>query len=311
MEGNVTNALEPNQAQVAQSRAWTNSSISWLARSGGFPLLLRAALDRVPVVIACDEAGVASSTRDLLLALLSFRTPLAFPGELADAEQADSVLYVEKEDPYGKRATFTCRPRDAKAAVETFGDFTGWILPTVKRDAEFVNAHLSKRADPYVTCEVNERRKNLKCSAHGKRRAEVADASHEKRLVLEAAAKTDKALESIRAALEGNENGAGSRGPLDLDLERAEVQTRLLSRALGNFHAACLVAYTIYLKAEYLNNLGLSTSFSDATVLSVMNYDAPIERVNYFIAREWFVDFASLVDKSRVKRFEDRVRSAF
>ncbi len=271
-----------------------------IIKSSGFPLLLRGILDRVPVIMACKDPGFAELLVQRLSNMFTFRSIIQYPAEITSQAEVEDILYLEQNDNYTQRTIFSCDSDHLESALHEFKNFAGWIVPARENQVEDAKVILTRMGEPFIITEINMKKNALKSVVAGVKRTEIADTSHEKAILKNVFQMTDTAIGRLYNYLrddystlkkEANWDRSDLRNYLDLTQEKNEIQLQLLSKALNNFYIVCLIAHTIYLKAEYLNNLGIPTSFSDSTILSAMRYKlAPIERVNYFISKEWKID---------------------
>lgn len=276
-------------------------------RKARVPRILKAVLDRVPVLVVGRHNESIISVVNQVTELVPFRRELVFYHHFLDQTELQNLYSLEEFDAQSERVVVQSHPETIDKVLE-IQTFKGWVVGCPAARWREALECLLARHDPVVVIHLLNDGTSLKTQVEGTRASVLKNTKFEKEVLQKCDAESAFAL--IEGLLDSKINYQGGTGPAgassdlrDLMREIArmneEVQVtekKLLEKELLGFHVIAFLSFTILSKIESLQQLGVQNlKINEKTLKKTLMYsNAPVDRIHEFIAAEWGSDFSEL-----------------
>jgi hypothetical protein len=272
-------------------------------------VLLRALLDRVPVIVSGDSVQTADLVAEALVSLVPHRREMVFGSDFASHFEHEQVMTSEQSDYDGERILFRAPSCATPDLTQQIVSFRGWVIATNDHDLKRIAGLVKARHGSVLVLDVANQ--GLKLKPNGNEKS-LSQTSFEQRLLEKVVSETEMKIERIarvlRRAAQGKVSERLERSLVDLGHEEEQVRQSLFREQIGAFVHAAWRMLTILSRLRLLEGVGLSSTISDKMLYEAIDYKAaPIDRLLEFIKAEWSEDFSKAVQAGRARSFGDRL----
>ncbi|GAB4310724.1 MAG: hypothetical protein Kow0069_11040 [Promethearchaeota archaeon] len=280
-----------------------------LCEGRNFAVLLRAILDRVPVLVVGPDEYRCDRLSSLLFSLVgNFRQLETYATSFLDAADLRAVYQGERDDPTKPRAIFLATSEVAPRATREFDKFDGWVFHVNPEDYREVQRAVLAVSGGVVACFLNDSW-NLEVQLIGDGLEDLGENSHLESLLKSLRNRVNQSIVGVERIVEGIVVAAKAENPqyallvedsplLDYSQEKESLLKEAVAAELDNFYISCFCAFTIFKKMEEARAAGLPQVRARRKSLGSLlpHKKVDVKRVFGFIRRNWGVDPAQHFD---------------
>jgi hypothetical protein len=272
-------------------------------------VVLRALLDRIPIIVSGDSAEDADLMAEALVSLVPHRREVVFGSDFASHSEHEQMIHHEQSDYDGERILFRAPSCTIPAITQQIRSFGGWVIATNGHNLKRIVGVVEARHRSVVV--LNLVNQGVKLKPNGNERS-LSQTSFEQKLLEKVVSETEMKIERIarvlRRAARGKVSERLESNLVDLGHEEERVRQSLFREHIGAFVHAAWRMLTILSRLRLLEGVGVSSTISDKILYEAIDYKAaPIERLLDFIKAEWSEDFSRSVEGGRARIFGDRL----
>ncbi len=279
-----------------------------------FALILRALLDRIPIIVFGENDDEINEIIDELTSLIKNRQELIFYTDFISKPELENILQLESVDFDSKRILIKSPPTVTFKAVDLFDDFKAWILGynVAIDDIEkrtYLLKNLTKKTDYFLSLKI-EKEQKLIVNIEGKN-AKILDINFEKTMIREVMNNTEIAIEKMVRILRkkiptSTIDSTILMNLLNFRLEENRVKKNLLEKQILDFINAAGRAFALLTRINQLNDMGIPFEISEKTLQkTIMFEECRLKRIFEFIAREWNENYAPEIKLNKSSEFAD------
>lgn len=271
--------------------------------------VLRALLDRIPVVVSGDSDETADLVAEALINLVPHRREVVFGSDFASQLEHEQMMKNEQSDYDQERVVFRAPSCAAPAVTQQIRSFSGWIIAANEHLVKRITGAIETRNGSVVVLHFTNQGVALKANGNQKN---LSQTSFEQKLLEKVVSETEMKIERIarvlRRATQGRVSQRLENGLVDLRHEEERVRQSLFKEQIEAFVHAAWRMLTILSRLRLLEDAGVSSTISDKILYEAIDYKAaPIQRLLDFITAEWSEDFSKTVEAGRARSFGDRL----
>ena len=105
-------------------------------------LVLRALLDRYPVIVYSDSQESVDLVTEELVKLIPHRREIVFGSDFISRAEHEQMVHYEQGDYNGERVVFRAPASTAKMVANEISNFKGWIIAAKKPDYEDIIGYI-------------------------------------------------------------------------------------------------------------------------------------------------------------------------
>ncbi len=279
-----------------------------------FALILRALLDRIPIIVFGENDDDLNEIIDELTSLIKNRQELIFYTDFISKTELENILQLESVDFDSKRIIIKSPPAVTFKAVEIFDDFKAWILGyNVNIDdiekRTYLLKNLIKKTDYFLSLKIEKEHK-LIVNIEGKN-AKILDINFEKTMIREVMSNTEIAIEKMVRILRKKIPTTTIDSNFLMNLlnfrsEENRVKKNLLEKQILDFINAAGRAFALLTRINQLNEMGIPFEISEKTLQkTIMFEECRLKRVFEFIEREWNENYVPEIKLNKSSEFAD------
>ncbi len=278
-----------------------------------FAKLLRAVLDRIPIVLIGSDSTGIDNLVDTLVSLAPhrhhyiFRTDFMLPEEYLN-------LYQEEEDNFSiPRAIFSSRTQDSPFIFQTVENLKGWVIGfSIAEEIKKIDiiSNLSNLSRKFLIINQDLDSK-VQLSFNGLNGNDL-NLQLEKKIIERAIKKTEVAVEKMKRVIKKRIKVDPSKGVMEsimeFDNEAEQIQSNILDSEIKAFAHAGERALAIVNRIDLLINAGFKIEISGKTLLETIDYqEVSYERLLEFVQAEYGLDFRHCLKGGRSAAVGDRI----
>jgi hypothetical protein len=272
-------------------------------------VLLRALLDRIPVIVSGDSDEVADLVAEALVSFVPHRREVVFGSDFASHSEHEQMMNNEQSNYDEERIVFRAPSCATPAMAQQIRSFKGWIIAANEHAVRRIAGAIEARNGPIVVLNVVNQGVVLKPNGNQKG---LSQTSFEQKLLEKVVSETEMKIERIarvlRRAAQGKVSERLETSLVDLRHEEERVRQSLFREQIEAFVHAAWRMLTILSRLRLLEGAGVSSTISDKILYEAIDYKAaPIQRLLDFIRAEWSEDFSNVVEAGRARSFGDRL----
>ncbi len=279
-----------------------------------FALILRALLDRIPIIVFGENDEEINEIIDELTSLIKNRQELIFYTDFISKSELENILQLESVDFDSKRILIKSPPAVTFKAVEVFDEFKAWVFGynTSLDDLEkksYLFKNLTKKTDYFLSLKI-EKGSKMVVNMEGKN-AKILDINFEKTMIREVMSNTEIAIEKMVRILRKKipTSSIDSNSILNLlnfRLEENRVKRNLLEKQILDFINAAGRAFALLTRINQLNEMGVPFEISEKTIQkTIMFEECRLKRIFEFIEREWNENYTPEIKLNKSSEFAD------
>jgi hypothetical protein len=272
-------------------------------------VVLRALLDRIPVIVSGDSTEGSDLVAEALVNLVPNRREVVFGSDFASESEHEQMMNNEQSNYDEERLIFRAPSCAAPTMTQQIKSFTGWVIAVpehlLKRIASAIEALTGCAVILTLTNQV------VALKANGNQKS-LSHTSFEEKLLEKVFSDTEMKIERIARVLKRAAQGRVSErvqsSVVDLRHEEERVRQSLFKEQIEAFVHAAWRMLTILSRLRLLEGVGVNSAISDKILYEAIDYKAaPIQRLLEFISAEWSEDFSKVVGAGRARTFGDRL----
>jgi len=272
-------------------------------------VVLRALLDRIPVIVSGDSAEAADLVAEALVNLVPHRREVVFGSDFASHSEYEQMMNNEQSNYDEERIVFRAPSCATPTITQQIRSFRGWVIATDEHAMKRIVGAVEARNEPIVVLNVVNQGVALKQNGNQK---SLSQTSFEQKLLEKVVSETEMKIERIarvlRRAAQGRVSERLENSLIDLRHEEERVRQSLFREQIEAFVHAAWRMLTILSRLRLLEGVGVSSTISDKILYEAIDYKtAPIQRLLDFIRAEWSEDFSKAVEAGRARSFGDRL----
>lgn len=271
-------------------------------------VVLRALLDRLPVIIFSDSPDSGDLLSEELVKLIPHRREVVFGSDFISNTEHEQMIIHEQSDYNGERIVFRAPTSAIQLVAREITNFKGWIITAKDTDYESVLNEI-KGSQAFITLRLQNGNLTLKHNGHFKQLLKI---SFEQKLLEKVTSETRTKMERItrilRRAAHGKVSERLEKSLVDLHHEEERVRHSLFREQIQAFVEAAWRVMIILMRLRLLEGVGVTSIISDKMLRQAIDYKgASIERLMEFIRAEWGEDLRTAVQGGRGRNFGDRL----
>ena len=289
-------------------KTFLGGALSTLERKD-LAVVLRALLDRIPVLVSGDSVEAADGVAEALVNLVPHRREVVFGSDFASHSEHEQMLDNEQNNYDEERIVFRSPSCAMLSVIQQIKSFRGWIIAANEHSTKRVAAVIEANKEPVVVLELVDEGIALKPNGGLKSLSQTA---FEQRLLEKVVSETEMRIERIARVLRRAAQGRVSKkledSLVDLRHEEERVRQSLFREQIEAFVHAAWRMLTILSRLRLLEGVGVNSTISDKMLYEAIDYKgAPIQRLLDFVKAEWSEDFTNAVEAGRARSFGDRL----
>jgi hypothetical protein len=272
-------------------------------------ILIRALLDRYPIIVTGDSEENIDLISESLINLVPHRREVVFGTDFIRQEEYEQLINHEKSDYNGERLIFRAPSSLAFENYQPITPFRGWVIAVPSHIEQRMINSLNQQAWCFLILRIRGDRLSLQINDGHKWLNEV---SFEEKLLDKVLTETEMKIERISRVLKRAARGKVSerleKSLIDLDPEEERVRQSLFREHVLAFVQAAWRILVILQRLRLLEGVGVKSVISEKMLRQAIDYKgAAISRLMEFIQAEWGEDFRSVVEGGRDRSFGDRL----
>ncbi len=280
--------------------------------AGKFALILRAVLDRIPIVLIGRDSTSVDELVDTLVSLAPHRHQYIFRTDFMLPEEYMNLCQEENDNFTIPRGIFSSCSTDSPYIFQTLEDLKGWVLGfdiTDELKKVDIISNMSNITLKFLI--INQDLDKYDISLTGWKENGL-DLQLEKKIIERAIKNTDVAVEKMKRVIKKRIKVDPSKGVMEsimeFDTEAEQIQSNIFDSEIKAFAHAGERALSILNRIDLLINASFKIQISGKTLLETIDYqEVDYERLLQFVQAEYGVDFAHCIKGGRSAAVGDRL----
>ncbi len=272
-------------------------------------ILIRALLDRYPILVTGDSEENIDFITDTLINLVPHRREVVFGTDFISKQEYEQLINHEKSDYNGERLIFRAPSSLTFENYQQITSLRGWVIAVPSHFEQKMITSLNQQAWCFLILRSRGDRLSLQINDGHKW---LNETSFEEKLLDKVLTETEMKIERISRVLKRAARGKVSerleKSLVDLDPEENRVRQSIFREQILAFVQAAWRILVILQRLRLLEGVGVKSVISEKMLRQAIDYKgAAINRLMEFIQAEWGEDFSSVVEGGRDRSFGDRL----
>lgn len=263
-------------------------------------LLLRCALDRVPIIITGNSQGKVDRVVNRIISLMPHRQTYHFSADFTTQEDYLRFLRREAKDLRTPRLQFISLSSSSPQLIGKIDNLTGWIIGCDLSNGwtlEEITKLLQGSEEKFLLINLNS--DEIQSKSYGLN-LKYYDLSFEKQLIERVTQKTTRVFKQMQSLLSHsikvNLSEKVKRSFTRLEVEEDDFITSLLTQEVRAFVEAANRARGFLARMDLLRAFGFPVEISDRELIRMIDYkEKTIKRLLELIQVEYNSDFIGCV----------------
>ncbi|MHA1321917.1 MAG: hypothetical protein ACTSRL_03905 [Candidatus Helarchaeota archaeon] len=293
----------------------TNYSLKNLIEKLGknnFALLLRAVLDRLPIIIIGENATEVDNLLNSIVTLAPHHHEYVFWSDFVGEEEYIQLCQEEEDDFNVPRIVFSSPPSASKHLFNRIKKLKSWIIGFDISNGfskEKIIDSINEIEKNYLLIHLRVDKVNLKLCGLSNNDLNL---KFEKKLIDKSIEKTEIALEKMKRVLKKKIKAPTSSDIMDaimrFETEEEKITNNIFTQEIQAFIHAGMRSLAILSRIDLLRELGFNIEISGKTLLQTIDYDeVDADRLLQLIQAEYGVNFTACIKHGRIIQVGDRI----
>jgi hypothetical protein len=279
-------------------------------------LILYCILNRIPIFVFGDKVKKVDKFLIELSRLIHFRKEIVFYTDFISLAEYDNLMQNEEVDFNTQRVQIRCPANVALKALNQFESFDSFIvgfeIPRQKDNFLYLKNQIRKKASQFLNIIISSNTITVDLEGIN---SKLIDLTLEDNIFQKISQDTEKAIVRMKRVLSEKIHTLKIEKDivnslLDFNVEKEELKRNIFKKEIQNFYSGCKRAFFILSRLNLLNTIEISTTIGSNTLLETIDYlDAPIDRILFFINREWGETFSDLLESNKKTFIVDKIQS--
>lgn len=279
-------------------------------------LIFYCLLNKIPIIVFGDKHLKVDDLLIELSELIHFRKELVFYTDFISLSEYNELVQNENIDFHSQRAHIRCPTCVGLKALNQFTNFDSWLIgfeiPDHKERVNTLISSIKRKLDLFLSISLFS--KSVSVNLQGIN-WKLIDLSLELNLLQKISQDTEKSITKMMRVLSEKITLKDFdkdliKSLLDFENEKKELKRNIIKKEIQNFFSGSKRAFFILSRLYLLYNIDINTKIGSKTLLDTIDYyDAPIERVIFFIKKEWGEDFSAIVENGKKVNALDSIQS--
>ncbi|MFX0032676.1 MAG: hypothetical protein ACFE8E_07415 [Candidatus Hodarchaeota archaeon] len=273
-------------------------------------------LNRIPIIVFGDDQLKVDDFLIDLSELIHFRKELVFYTDFISISEYDELIQHENIDFNSQRFHIRCPTNVALKALNQFSNFDSWLIgfevPDHKDRINNLIISIKKKLDFFLSISLFSEKISVNLQGLS---SKLIDLSLEQNFLQKISQDTEKSITKMMRVLSekitpNDFHKDLIQSLLDFENEKKELKRNIIKKEIQNFFSGSKRAFFILSRLNLLNNIDINTKIGSKTLLDTIDYyDAPIDRVIFFIKKEWGEDFSAIIENGKKVNALDSIQS--
>ncbi|MFX1235805.1 MAG: hypothetical protein ACFFBY_14835 [Promethearchaeota archaeon] len=279
-------------------------------------LIFYCLLNRIPIIVFGNDQLKVDDFLIELSELIHFRRELVFYTDFVSSVEHNELIQNENIDFNSQRTYIRCPTGVALKALNQFKNFDSWLIgfeiPDHNERVNNLINSIRKKLDFFLSISLFSERITVNLQGLNWK---LIDLSLEQNFLQKISQDTEKSITKMMRVLSEKIKLKDFdkdliQSLLDFENEKKELKKNIIKKEIQNFFSGSKRAFFILSRLNLLNNIDIKTKIGSRTLLDTIDYyDAPIERVIFFIKKEWGEDFSAIVENGKKVNALDSIQS--
>lgn len=279
-------------------------------------LIFYCLLNRIPIIVFGDNRLKVDDFLIELSELIHFRKELVFYTDFISLPEYNELIQNENIDFHSQRVHIRCPTSVGLKALNQFTNFDSWLIgfeiPENKERVDTLIASIMRKLDLFLSISLFSKRISVNLQGINWK---LIDLSLEQNFLQKISQDTEKSITKMMRVISekitfNDFDKDLIKSLLDFENEKKELKRNIIKKEMQNFFSGSKRAFFILSRLYLLNNIDINTKIGSKTLLDTIDYyDAPIERVIFFIKKEWGEDFSTIVENGKKVNALDSIQS--
>lgn len=279
-------------------------------------LILYCLLNRIPIFVFGDKVKKVDKFLIELSELIHFRKEIVFYTDFISKSEYENLMQNEEIDFNSQRVQIRCPTNVALKALNQFENFASFIvgfeIPRQKENFLYLKNLIRKKASQFLSIIISSNTITVDLEGIS---SKLIDLTLEDNIFQKISRDTERAIVRMKRVLSEkihmfNIEKDVVNSLLDFNVEKKELKRNIFKREIQNFYSGCKRAFFILSRLNLLNTIEINTSIGSKTLLETIDYlDAPIDRILFFINREWGELYSELLESNKKTFIVDKIQS--
>ncbi|MFW9772104.1 MAG: hypothetical protein ACFFFB_07665 [Candidatus Heimdallarchaeota archaeon] len=279
-------------------------------------LIFYCLLNRIPIIVFGNDQLKVDDFLIELSELIHFRRELVFYTDFVSSVEHNELIQNENIDFNSQRTHIRCPTGVALKALNQFKNFDSWLIgfeiPDHNERVNNLINSIRKKLDFFLSISLFSERITVNLQGLNWK---LIDLSLEQNFLQKISQDTEKSITKMMRVLSEKIKLKDFdkdliQSLLDFENEKKELKKNIIKKEIQNFFSGSKRAFFILSRLNLLNNIDIKTKIGSRTLLDTIDYyDAPIERVIFFIKKEWGEDFSAIVENGKKVNALDSIQS--
>lgn len=279
-------------------------------------LIFYCLLNRIPIIVFGNDQLKVDDFLIELSELIHFRRELVFYTDFVSSVEHNELIQNENIDFNSQRTHIRCPTGVALKALNQFKNFDSWLIgfeiPDHNERVNNLINSIRKKLDFFLSISLFSEKITVNLQGLNWK---LIDLSLEQNFLQKISQDTEKSITKMMRVLSEKIKLKDFdkdliQSLLDFENEKKELKKNIIKKEIQNFFSGSKRAFFILSRLNLLNNIDIKTKIGSRTLLDTIDYyDAPIERVIFFIKKEWGEDFSAIVENGKKVNALDSIQS--
>jgi len=279
-------------------------------------LVFYCLLNRIPIIVFGEDQLKVDDFLIDLSELIHFRKELVFYTDFISIFEYNELIQNENIDFNSQRFHIRCPTNVALKALNQFTNFDSWLIgfevPDHKDRINNLINSIKKKLEFFLSISLFSEKISVNLQGLN---SKVIDLSLEQNFLQKISQDTEKSITKMMRVLSekitlNDFHKDLIQSLLNFENEKKELKRNIIKKEIQNFFSGSKRAFFILSRLNLLNNIDVNTKIGSKTLLDTIDYyDAPINRVIFFIKKEWGEDFSAIVENGKKVNALDSIQS--
>ena len=273
-----------------------------------FPLLLNSVMNRIPILVAGNDAELVDDLTESLTLLCAHRHRFVFWRDFTSEREILSVWEEEKHDYEVNRTIVCCFSANLRLALDRITQFTGWIV-SIPLGTRVLGINVTEESLQGVISRIQQtsgncgilRIKSPSSISFSLIHPKSSNLGVEKKIVRKILTRQQQSLERIRRLLQKSLRGTNVSETivtviLQLNDESEKLIHDMFDEEISSYVHAARRAVTLLSRIRLARELGASTALTERNLYEAIGWNGgELSDLIQYINAEWHENFSDCV----------------